>query len=132
MPCDPILMKNLLKKVLVEPMNSAQDPLSWMQTQLKPSFSSIQTHAQRTLGSSLKSQFILLFSLLLLLFISLTALFGIIFEFHYTISTNFYFYLQYLRQNNFSLNKISKKIIESQIVLYIYSTFSKKNSVLIK
>ena len=45
MPWDPILIKNLLKKVLVGSMNSAHDPISWMQTQLKPSFSSIQTHA---------------------------------------------------------------------------------------
>ena len=35
-----------MKKVLVGLVNSAQDPLSWTQTQLKPSFSSIQTHAK--------------------------------------------------------------------------------------
>ena len=39
-------MKILLKKVLVGPVNNARDPLSWTQTQLKPSFSSIQTHTK--------------------------------------------------------------------------------------
>ena len=39
-------MKILLKKVLVGPVNNAQDPLSWTHTQLKPSFSSIQTHTK--------------------------------------------------------------------------------------
>jgi len=42
---------------------------------------------------SLKDQFILLFSLFLLLFMSLSVLFDIIHEFHYTVSTNFYLYL---------------------------------------
>ena len=40
-------------------------------------------------------QLILLFSLFLLLFMSPTTLFGIIHGSHYTISANFYFYLQY-------------------------------------
>ena len=38
-------------------------------------------------------QLILLFNLFLLLFMGLTALFGIIHKSHYTISTNFYLYL---------------------------------------
>ena len=38
-------MKILLKKVLVDPVNNTQDPLILTQTQLKVSFSSIQTHA---------------------------------------------------------------------------------------
>ena len=37
--------ENFVKKVLVGPVNSAPDPLSWTQTQLKPSFSSIQTQS---------------------------------------------------------------------------------------
>ena len=37
--------------------------------------------------------FIYLFSLFLLLFIALIALFGTIYEFHFIISTSFYFYL---------------------------------------
>ena len=43
--------------------------------------------------SKLKSQFILLFNLYLLLFMGSTALFGIFHGFYCTISTNFYFYL---------------------------------------
>ena len=46
MPLDLILMKILLKKVLVSPLNSARDPLILTQTQLKMSFSSIQTYAK--------------------------------------------------------------------------------------
>ena len=42
-------------------------------------------------GSKLKTQFILLFSLFLLLFISHTVLFDIIYGSHYTISINFFF-----------------------------------------
>ena len=45
----------------------------------------------------LKSQFILLFSLFLLLFIDPTALFGTIHGSYYTISANFFFYLQYFQ-----------------------------------
>ena len=43
----------------------------------------------------LKSQLILLFSLFLLLFMSITAFFGIIHESYSTILGNFYLYLQY-------------------------------------
>ena len=43
----------------------------------------------------------------MLLFIYLTTLFDIIYGFHYTISTNFYIYLQYFQQKIFNLNKIS-------------------------
>ena len=45
------------------------------------------------LNFKLKSQFILLFSLFLLLFTNSIVLFDIIHEFHYTISANFYLYL---------------------------------------
>ena len=38
----------------------------------------------------------------LLLFMGPTALFSITHEFHYTISTNFYIYLQYFQQKVFS------------------------------
>ena len=55
----------------------------------------------------LKSQLILLFSLFLLLFMGLTALFGTIHGSHCTISTNFYLYLQYFQQKIFSFSKIS-------------------------
>ena len=51
-------------------------------------------------------QFILLFSLFLLLFMDFIELFGITYGFHYTISTNFYLYLQYFQQKVFSFNKI--------------------------
>ena len=43
----------------------------------------------------LKNQFILLFSLFLLLFLNLIIFFGTIHEFYYIILTNFYFYLRY-------------------------------------
>ena len=46
--------------------------------------------------------------LILLLFMGLTVLFSTIHGFHYTISTNFYFYLQYFQQKVFSFNKISR------------------------
>ena len=55
-------------------------------------------------GSKLKSQLILPFSLFLLLFIGHTAFFGTIHESYYTISVNFYLYLQYFRQKIFSFN----------------------------
>ena len=57
--------------------------------------------------SKLKSQFILLFILFLLLFIGLTALFDTIHKFHYTISANFYIYLQYFQQKVFNFSKIN-------------------------
>ena len=53
-------------------------------------------------------QLILLFSLFLLLFMSLTIFFGTIYESHYTISTKFYFYLQYFMQKNFNFSKINR------------------------
>ena len=43
----------------------------------------------------------------------LTTLFGIIHESHYTILINFYIYLKYFQQKNFSLNKISRFQTES-------------------
>ena len=55
----------------------------------------------------LKSQLILLLSLFLLLFINSTVLFGIIHESLYTISANFYFYLQYFQQKVFNFKNIS-------------------------
>ena len=57
-------------------------------------------------------QFILLFSLFLLLFIGFIELFGIIYEFYCTISTNFYLYLQYFQQKVFSFNKIRESQID--------------------
>ena len=59
------------------------------------------------LNSKLKSQFILLFSLFLLLFTNSIVLFDITHEFHYTISANFYLYLQYFQQKVFNFNKIN-------------------------
>ena len=53
-------------------------------------------------------QLILLFSLFLLLFMDLTALFNTTYGFHYTISANFYLYLQYFWQKVFNFSKISK------------------------
>ena len=56
----PNLMKILLKKVLVGLVNSAQDPLSWTQMQLKPSFSSIQTHAKSITPMPFDSRMVIL------------------------------------------------------------------------
>ena len=44
MSWDPILTKILVKKVLVGLMNSARDPLSWTQTQLKKKISTRHTN----------------------------------------------------------------------------------------
>ena len=52
----------------------------------------------------LKSQLILLFSLFLLLFMSITAFFGIIHESYSTILANFYLYLQYFQQKIFNFS----------------------------
>ena len=57
-------------------------------------------------------QFILLFRLFLLLFMSPTALFGTIHESHYIISANFYLYLQYFQQKVFNFSKISRSQTE--------------------
>ena len=54
--------------------------------------------------------FLLTYFIIQLIFVIIhgpTALFGIIYESHYTISVNFYFYLQYFQQKNFSFNKIN-------------------------
>ena len=56
-------------------------------------------------------QIILLFNLFLVLFIGSTALFSIIHGSHYTISANFYLYLQYFQQKVFSFNKIDLKSV---------------------
>ena len=53
-------------------------------------------------------QLILLFNLFLLLFMSLIALFGTIYGSQYTISANFYLYLQYFQQKIFRFNKINE------------------------
>ena len=53
---------------------------------------------------SLKNQLILLFSLFLLLFMGITAHFGIIHESYSTISANFYLYLQYFQQKVFNFS----------------------------
>ena len=69
-------------------------------------------------------KFILLFSLFLLLFMGLTALFGTIYGFHCIISTNFYLYLQYFQQNFSSFSKIN----ESQMDLkYLPSSQKRPN-----
>ena len=63
-------------------------------------------------GSKLKSQFILLFNLFLLLFMNHTVLFGTIYGSHYIISINFYLYLQYFQQKIFCFSKISRSQID--------------------
>ena len=41
-----------------------------------------------------------------------TTLFGTIYQFHYTILANFYFYLQYFQQKIFNFSKISRSQID--------------------
>ena len=62
-------------------------------------------------------QLILLFKLFLLLFMSLTAFFGTILEFHCSISVNFYLYLQYFQQKVFNFSKKSGSQTNSKSVL---------------
>ena len=69
--------------------------------------SATQSHSKCPFNKNDFCQLILVFSLFLILFIGLTILFGTIYEFHYTILANFYFYLQYFQQKNFSFRKIS-------------------------
>ena len=59
--------------------------------------SGIQTHLQCAFGQRLKIKIISLFSLYLLLFMSLTTLFDTIHKHYYTISTNLYLYLHYFQ-----------------------------------
>ena len=58
-------------------------------------------------GKDYFCQLILLFSLFLLLFMGPTTLFVTIHGSHYTISANFYRYIQYFQQKVFSFNKIN-------------------------
>ena len=74
-------------------------------------------YPNKSSGSVYFCQLILLFSLFLILFMSLIALFDTIHGSHYTISTNFYLYLQYFQQKVFSFNKIN----ESQIDFKLFS-----------
>ena len=64
-------------------------------------------------------QLILLFSLLLLLFIGLTTLFGTIHRSCCTISIDFYLYLQYFQQKTFNLSKISRFQIDPKCEFYL-------------
>ena len=48
-----------------------------------------------------------------------TALFGIIHGSHYTISANFYLYLQYFQQKVFSFSKINRSQIDLKSVLCV-------------
>jgi len=59
--------------------------------------SSLLPPSNRVFGWRLKIKIISLFNLFLLLFMGSIALFGTIYKPHYTISTNFYFYLQYFQ-----------------------------------
>jgi len=69
-----------------------------------------------TFGKNYFCQLILLFSLFLLLFIGPIVFFGTIHRSHSTISVNFYLYLQYFQQNDFSFSKISRSQMNSKYV----------------
>ena len=58
-------------------------------------------------GKNYFCQLILLFSLFLLLFMSLTTLFCTIHRSHCTVSINFYLYLRYFQQKFLNFSKIS-------------------------
>ena len=64
-------------------------------------------------------QLILICNLFLVLFMGFIALFGIIHGSHYTISTNFYLYLQYFQQKVFSFSKINKSQTDLKSVLCV-------------
>ena len=92
-----------LNKVHVNPVNSAQNPLNNAYCLLK-----VETRAsgkkkkkkvkhQSKCGKNYFCQLFLLFSLFLLLFIGSATLFSTIYESHYTMSNNFYIYLQYFQ-----------------------------------
>ena len=78
----------------------------------------IHMHAKCAFGMNYFCQLILLLNLFLLLFMDPTTLFGIFYRSYNTISANFYLYLQYFQQKNFSFRKIS----ESQMDLKITKT----------
>ena len=69
-------------------------------------------------GKDYFCQLILLFSLFLLLFMGLTALFGTIHGSHYTILANYYIYLQYFQQKNFQFQQ-NKKIPNGSDIDYL-------------
>ena len=73
-------------------------------------------------GFKLKNLLILLFSLFLLLFMGPIALFGTIHKSHYTISVNFYLYLQYFQQKIFNFNKISESQIDPTHYIFLIHT----------
>ena len=71
-------------------------------------------------GKNYFDQLILLFSLFLLLFMSLIAFFGTIHGPYCTILINFYLYLQYFQLKVFSFNKISGFQTDLKYVNFLY------------
>ena len=51
------------------------------------------------------------------------ALFDTIYESHYTISTNFYLYLQYFQQKVFNFSKIRRSQIDLKIAFFFLGGF---------
>ena len=96
---DPTILFTHLKIILLQCFQ--------FQFSVLATINSIQTNPMCAFSSSLKNQFILLFSLFLLIFMGPTIFFNIIHGFHCIISTNFYFYLQYFLQKFFNFSKIS-------------------------
>ena len=126
-----VFLKKKKKKVLVSPVNSIQDPLKNVGRTKRAWLAAIQTYTKWVFGKKYFCQFILLFSLFLLLFIGSIILFGTIYGFHCTILVNFYLYLQYFQQKVFNFSKISKSqtdlvciwlCLKSQLIL-LFSLF---------
>ena len=69
-------------------------------------------------------QLILLFNLFLLLFMASTAFFIIIHMSHFTILINFYLYLQYFQQKNFSFSKISRSQTDSRVYFMGFASWN--------
>ena len=78
-------------------------------------------------GKDYFCQLILLFSLFLLLFIGLIALFYNIYEYRCIISANFYLYLQYFQQKVFSFSKINESQTDPRCVIKILRLLLLKN-----
>ena len=77
----------------------------------------------------LKNQLIIQFSLFLPLYMGSTALFGTIQGSHCTISANFYLYLQYFQQKNFSFSKISRSQTDLRVCFMGFASWNFVNFV---
>ena len=83
----------------------------------------LTSQTKSAFGKNYFCQLILLFSLFLLLFMGPVALFDTIYGSHYTISTNFYLYLQYFQQKVFNFSKKRGSQIDLKIAFFFWVAF---------